>query len=240
MIDDLEKCKIGYVFGVRYKRTFTVADNLGAITDEILQSKSSKFKATLFPYIQHNSRDEDVLFDLVSDLPQNRLTINTSNIILDVQNMEKIPFVNGKTAFEETILKNIMKQYGIGLINRIGFINRYIITDNEIINRFMNGTVGNGIDDINDINLQFSKRLNDTESIIKEGINNYKNVIVNIIKKNERQELFVSVDYQLYYSPMLEKASMIEFSKFIQDAEKYINNKILVYLNNTYGASDAK
>lgn len=240
MITSLEKCKIGYVFGVRYKRTFMIADNLGAITDDILQSKKSKLKASLFPYIQHNDRDEDVLFDFLNGQPQNRLTINTSNIILDVQNLERIPYETGVTAFRETILKNVMQDYKIGSINRIGFINRYIISDSEIIKKFIDGTVGRGVEDVNDINLQFSKRLEVTESIVKQDVNDYQNVIVNIIKKNGRDELFVSVDFQHYYSPMIERATMINFDKFLKDAELYTNNQILAFLNNTYGESNGK
>lgn len=239
MIENLDKCKVGYVFGVRYKRTFMIADNLGAITDEILQSKKSKLKASLLPYIQHINRDEDVLMDINNGLPENRLTINTSNIILDVQNMDKIPYKLGKEAFKETILDKIMYEYKIGSINRMGLISRYMINDSDIIKKFMDGTVGRGLTDVNDINLQFSKRLPVTESIIKEGVDDYQNAIVNIIKKNEKDELFVSVDFQRYYSPMLERATLIDFEKLIKDSDVYINNQIVAFLNNTYGDSDA-
>lgn len=47
--------------------------------------------------------------------------------------------------------------------------------------------------------------------------------------------MFLSVDYQLYYSPMLEKASQVDFDKFLKDANDYINNHILSFLNDTYG-----
>lgn len=235
MITELESCKVGYVIGVRYRKTFTVADNLGAIVDNILQSKQSKFKARIFPYIQHTDRDEDVLFDFENNIPQNKLTINTSNIVLDVQNMDKISFKDGIEAFRDTIFKYIMHEYSIGYINRIGFINRYIIKDKDIIDKFIKGTVGRGINDVNDINLQFSKRLPLTESLVKQGVDDYHNVIVNIIKKNAKEELFLSVDYQLYYSPMLEKASQIDFDRFLKNANDYIQKHLLGFLNNTYG-----
>ena len=235
MITELESCKVGYVIGVRYRKTFTVADNLGAIVDNILQSKQSKFKSRIFPYIQHIDRDEDVLFDFENNIPQNKLTINTSNIVLDVQNMDKISFKDGIEAFRDTIFKYIMHEYSIGYINRIGFINRYILKDNDIIDKFIKGTVGRGINDVNDINLQFSKRLPLTESLVKQGVDDYHNVIVNIIKKNAKEELFLSVDYQLYYSPMLEKASQIDFDRFLKNANDYIQKHLLGFLNNTYG-----
>lgn len=235
MITDLDSCKVGYVIGVRYRRTFTIADNLGAIVDDILQSKQSEFNARVFPYIQHTDRDEDILFDFENNIPQNKLTINTSNIILDVQNLDKISFENGLDAFRETILKYIMPTYSIGHINRIGFINRYILKDKEIIEKFVNGTVGRGIDDVNDINLQFSKRIPLMESLVKQDVNNYNNVIVNLIKKNAKDELFLAVDYQCYYSPMIERSGQIEFDKFLKKANDYINNQVLGFLNDTYG-----
>lgn len=142
MITELDSYKVGFVIGIRYRKTFTIADNLGAIVDNILQSKQSKFKAKTFPYIQHTDREEDVLFDCENNIPQNKLTINTSNIVLDVQNLNKISYKEGIDAFKDTVLKYIMHEYSIGHINRIGFINRYILKDKEIIEKFVNGTVG--------------------------------------------------------------------------------------------------
>ena len=144
-------------------------------------------------------------------------------------------YKEGIDAFKETILKYIMHEYSIGYINRIGFINRYILKDKEIIEKFVNGTVGRGFTDVNDINLQFSKRISLTESLVKQEVDDYHNVIINIIKKNNTDELFLSIDYQLYYSPMLEKASQVEFDKFLKISNDYINNHVLSFLNNTYG-----
>ncbi len=238
MITELDSCKIGYVVGVRYRKTFAVADNLGSIVDNLLQSKQSKFNSHIFPYIQHTDREEDVLFDFENNVPQNKLTINTSNMVLDVQNINKLSFREGIEAFNNTILKYIMHEYSIGYINRIGFINRYILKDKDIINKFIKGTVGRGFDDVNDINLQFSKRLTSMESLTKQGVDDYHNVIVNIIKKNAKDELFLSVDYQLYYTPMLEKSSQIDFDKFMKNANDFIQSNLLDFLNNTYGADE--
>lgn len=235
MITNLESYIVGYVIGIRYRETFTIADNLGAIIDDILQSKNSKFKANIFPYIQHTDRDEDVLFDLANNLPKDKLTINTSNIVLDVQDLNKIPLNKGITAFKDTIIKYIMHEYTIGHINRLGFIKRYVLEDKEIINKFVSGTVGRGFAEVNDINLQFSKRIPIDESLIKENINDYRNVIINIIKKNGINKLYLSVDYQHYYSPMLEKTSQIEFDKFLDNANQYIDKHLPDFLNNTYG-----
>lgn len=236
MITELESSKVGYVVGIRYRKTFTIADNLGAIIDNILQSKNSKFKAKVFPYIQHTNREEDVLWSFDNkNGAQNKLTINTSNFVLDIQNLETLPFKDGVDAFNNTILKTIMRDYSIGHIDRLGFVNRYILKDKDIIEKFVSGTVGRGFSEVNDINLQFSKRIPIITSLVKENVNDYDNVIVNIIKKNNIDELFLSIDYQHYYSPMLEKASQIEYNSFIDNAEKYINNHIIGFLNNTYG-----
>lgn len=239
MIKSLDDYLVGFVIGTRYRKTFSIADNLGSITDEILQSKQSDFKCSLFPCIQHSSRDEDILFDLDNNKnPDNRLTVNTSNIVLDVQNIEKISYDFGIKAYNKTFLKNIMVEYNIRNINRIGFIKRYMINDSEMISRFMKGTVGNAFDQVNDINLQFSKRLPLMESLAKQDQNHYQNVIINIIKKNGIDELFVAVDFQLYFSPTLTSVVQIEYEKFIKSATDYINTNILDFLNKTYGGEN--
>lgn len=232
MIEDIEKYKAGYAIGIRYRKTFMIADNLGAITDEILQSKKSKFGCNVFPYIQHLTKEEDSLYDLETD---NRLNIGVSNIVLDIKDPKKLSLEDGIEGYKTTIIDNIMPSFSIGYIQRIGYIKRYIVKDKEIISNFVKSTVGKGFSDVNDVNLQFSKRIPIGLSIAKQGIENYHNVIINIIKKNNLDEIFVSVDFQLYYSPMIQTSKQIEFDSFIQTAENYIKGTVLNYLNNSYG-----
>lgn len=193
MIEDIEKYKAGYAIGIRYRKTFMIADNLGAITDEILQSKKSKFGCNVFPYIQHLTKEEDSLYDLETD---NRLNIGVSNIVLDIKDPKRLSLEDGIEGYKTTIIDNIMPSFSIGYIQRIGYIKRYIVKDKEIISNFVKSTVGKGFSDVNDVNLQFSKRIPIGLSIAKQGVENYHNVIINIIKKNNLDEIFVSVDFQ--------------------------------------------
>jgi len=109
-----------------------------------------------------------------------------------------------------------MRKYSITQINRIGYINK--------------------LDGVNDINLQFSKRIALPEALVKKDVYDYNNVIYNIIKKTDKQELFVSVDFQRLYEPFLEGCSLINLPQFIEQVKTYNKNNVVEWLDSNYGA----
>lgn len=143
--------------------------------------------------------------------------------------------VNSK--FKEQIIDQILKEFKITQINRIGHIRKYLFTEKDFSKLFLKKTLGDYFPDINDISLRFSKKLPKQMSLIKDGVNDYINVIYQIVKKADRNELFISTDYQLYYLPYLERASQIEYEQFINGLEGYNKGEYLNWINDYYGGS---
>ena len=65
-------------------------------------------------------------------------------------------------------------------------------------------------------------------------MNDYNNVIFNIIKRSDREEIFMSVDFQSYFDPYLPSYNEIEFNPFVDEVEIFIKNKYLPWLNSNY------
>ena len=84
MRNSLGSYQTGYVIGIRYRANFSVSDLFGSIIDEIIYTKNSPFNEKIFPLLQHTKADEKVLINPDNN---NRLTINTSNIVLDINDI---------------------------------------------------------------------------------------------------------------------------------------------------------
>jgi len=231
------KYKVGYAIGIRFRANFGISDQFGAILDEVLYTKGSIFNESMFPLLQHTRADEKVL---VNQETQNRLTFNTSNIILDIQNISSIDENIAVSSFRKIFIDGIMRKYKITQINRIGYINRYIVRDETIASNFLNATIGNRLGGVNDINLQFSKRITISDSLVKKDVYDYHNAIFNIIKKTDKKELFVSVDYQRMYEPFLEGSGLIDSENFLRSVEDYNTLSFSDWLQTNYGEAHVR
>ena len=88
MIEKLEDYLIGIAIGIRFRANFSIEDQLGKIVDTILYSKKSYFNPEVFPRVR-NSIGKKVLFN---EITQDKLHIDNSNIILEVNFEEKYTF----------------------------------------------------------------------------------------------------------------------------------------------------
>ncbi len=88
---------------------------------------------------------------------------------------------------------------------------------------------------IDDINLRFSKKYPTPQAIIKKNINDYHNIIFSAIKKANKKEIFISIDYQAYYDPALESITGMKFPDFVTSMKKYNSDSFLQWLNRHYG-----
>lgn len=231
---DLKGALISIAIGIRFRANFSIEDKLGNIVDEILFSKDAFFNPGYFPMI-HSGINEKTLANKDTG---NTLTINSSNIVLEVnlESENRDSELSGiQESFKREIVAGIMKKNKITQINRIGYINRYLFSSEKLATNFLDKSIGNTISGINDINLRFSKKLMVEESLVKQDINDYHNAIYNIVKKSDKNELFVSIDFQRYYDPFLGDSSLIEYDNFLQKVEGYNSKDFLEWLNNNYG-----
>jgi hypothetical protein len=234
MIENLNDYLQGIAIGIRFRANFTIEDKLGSIADKILYTKDSFFNPEMFPAILSDSGQKR----LINETTRDYLSINNSNIILDVNlgeqtKLDDIPEINKR--FSQDIINGIMKELKITQINRVGYIKRYLFKIEKLTKIFIGKTIGSTLDGVNDINLRFSKKYPSEEALTRKSVNDYYNAIYNIIKKADRDEIFISVDYQKYYDPFLETSSELNFLEFVDKVERYNSKNYLEWLNKYYG-----
>lgn len=230
---ELSDYKIGLVIGIKYRANFKIEDTLGEIVDSILYKNNSFFNPSVFPYVR-NKVNEKILHN---ESTQDKLTINNSNIVLDIFYGDYFQLQDYETILEKfnsEILEGIMRKHKIQEISRIGVINRYLFPMENLAKEFIAKTIGETFDGINDINLRFSKKLPVKEALVKEEVLDYNNIIFNVVKLADKEELFISVDYQKHFDPYLSSTGSLKFENFIKDKEKFLNNRYLEWINNNY------
>ncbi len=234
MIENLDEHLIGIAIGVRYRANFSIEDQLGKIVDEILYSKNAFFNPEVFPRVITNVKEKV----LINETTDDRLVINSSNVILEIsfgETFQRDDLDSIVKAFSSHIIDGILKEHKVKAINRVGFIKRYLLKDQELADSFIRTTIGSTLEGINDINLRFSKKVPEMESLVKVDVNDYYNAIFNVIKRADKNELFISIDYQKYFDPFLETPSQIGFEDFYNQATSFNNKNCLNWLNQNYG-----
>jgi len=234
MINNLNDYLMGIVIGVKYRVNFALEDQLGKIVDQILYSPNSYFGPSTFPLVYNNVNEKI----LANDKTPDRLTINNSNIVLEIYFEGEYDIEDLKDiyrAYNEVLIDGVLKKYKVTEINRVGIVNRYLFKIEELADKFVNKTIGSTLEGINDINLRFSKKLTSEEGLIKKEVNDYYNAIFNVVKRADKDELFMSIDYQKYFDPFLNSSSEIEFLDFVKKMEGFNSKTYLGWLNKNYG-----
>ena len=211
---------ISIALGVKYRSNYAFADKLGAIADHILYRKDSFFNEEFFPRVQAEVEGR-ILFNPRTN---NNLRLGPQSIILEVHS-EKL----GNTAllndavreFKNQIINDVIQEHKITQIGLIGYINRYLIRDKELAEQFIDTTMSNTMKNVNDIDFKFSKRIPIEESFAKKHVNDYYNVLFNLIKRSSLDELFVSIDFQRCFDPLLDNIAQFRFDPFNAKVEDY-------------------
>ena len=235
MINSLNDYIIGFAAGIRFRANFSIEDQLGKILDTILYSDNSYFSPKVFPKVS-GGVGQKIMYNPVT---QDQLRIDNSNFILEIQfgldeGFNANEYNNILENFNKHIIKEVMSKFNIQQIVRIGLVNRYLFTLNDLAQSFVDKKIGKTLEGVNDINLSFSKKMPVPESLVKRDVNDWSNFIFNIIKKADTEEIFMSVDYQLCYSPFLEKANQISYPPFLKAAQGFIQDRYLPWLNTNY------
>lgn len=240
LINKVSDYLASFAIGIRFRANFSIEDQLGRIVDDILYTNKSYFGPEFFPLVEGRINYKR----LFSHEGDKSLVINNSNIVIEIffskndQNDNLISDV--REHFNNDIILGVMKTYGVTQINRIGYINRYIFNDKNVSKAFLDKTMGHKLDGVNDTNLRFSKKYPLSESLVKKDVNDYDNAIFNLVKQSDKHELEVSIDYQRFYSPMLELSAQIETKEFYKSVDTFNNETFKKWFNESYGESNAK
>jgi hypothetical protein len=235
MIENLNDYLTGIAIGIRFRPNFSIEDQFGKIIDTILYSKDTFFDPDVFPEVQSNLAAKI----LINPKTDDKLHFDSSNIILEINFdaasvFDKDDTVNILNAFKKQILESVFRVYRIQDIVRIGYIRRYLFTMEELANSFIRKTIGQTLEGINDISLRFSKKIPLSMSLAKEDVNDYDNSIFTVIKKADKKEIFMAVDYQSFFDPFLQHSEMIKFDEFIEKADNFNANTYRTWLNSNY------
>jgi hypothetical protein len=226
-MDELKKYLSGIAIGVKYRNNFSIEDHVGSIVDELLYKKSSLFNSINFPYTSGFSFSQKTLHN-----PQtgDSLTLNKSNIILNINFSEKIPKEKSEELIEEyfkTITERIYKIVDIHDVHLLGIVHKYIITDEDNTSALYKNFKNIAFDEATSIAVSFTKKNILPESKTKKGYDDYENVICIIEMAQERKNDYsFQVDYQHIYSPYLDSIIDIDYKKFIEKVNNYNNNTI--------------
>ncbi len=228
-MEDLKKNIIGITIGIRFSRSFRIPDVSGDIIDNILYSEKTPFGSIFFPEVQENSDREKTLFNSKTS---EYLRLNTDDLILGIKidnNFEKkIKWIKEEVLdyFEEILFK----EYKIKNIVRAGIVFYHKISKSEKLNSAILSITNKKIEDADNINISFSKKLAAEDSLYRKGVGDYKNTIYNFQEKKEY--INSSLDYQYYYKPAIEDLRDCFIDKVFSDAESFLINNYYSWLQN--------
>lgn len=188
-------------FGIRFKRSFRIADKSGEIIDDILTSLQSPFSSTTFPQIQ-TSKLEKVIFN---EQTGDYLRINTDDLILtfhvnhDFENkFEWLKLNVAKKYFQE----QLFRKFNIQNIRRIGIVFAHELAKSNKLRDSIPALTNHLVDAPNETSLSFSKKTPASEALVRKNVNDYKNSIYIL---QETDDAFkANFDFQHYYEPIIE------------------------------------
>jgi len=228
----LDEGLIAMAVGIRHGPNFSIEDHSGEIVDKILFSKGTSFGPDVFPKCLHRANGK-ILADSEEE-SENKFIISASDIVLDISFGQKFRSEDFKTLLEKfnvQIVEEVMTEFHIRRILRVGIVRKYEFHAPELVNTFVKRTIGETVDEVNDIALRFSKKMPIEKALIKHGTNDYKNAIFSILQQPESDEISVLLDFQRYFDPSLPQGSMMEFPKFVQESISFNKDVFLSWLN---------
>lgn len=195
---------IKFAFGIRFCKGFHVEDNLGAIVDEILYSRDSKFNENLFPELQRANG----VRRLINNKQNCYLTISPTDIIFEYQVKYdfKKEFEEFLIEFENRILKKVFNTYKINNILRFGFIVGAELSEEDELLKSISQVIHTNYEGVpNDsISLRFNIIQKKPLKIGKEVTQDFDNTIITYDKAGKDSKLIFAVDYQKFFNPSLD------------------------------------
>ena len=195
---------IKFAFGIRFCKGFHVEDQLGAIVDEILYSRDSKFNEKLFPELQRANG----IRRLTNNNQNCYFTISPTDVIFEYQVIYdfKKEFEEFLIEFENRILKKVFNTYKINNIIRYGFIIGAELSEEDKLLKSVSQVIHTNYEGVpNDsISLRFNIIQKNPLKIGKEVTQDFDNTIITYDKEKKDSKLIFAVDYQKFFNPSLD------------------------------------
>lgn len=217
---------ISLALGVRFRANFKIEDRLGEIVDGILYKKDSYFNPHFFP-MTRNQVNEKVLYN---EETGNYLLVNNSSIIGEFSSRDgEVDVYSLTKRFGIDILDNLISNYKLSSIYRIGYLLRVKITNKQALANLIKRDTGMSIKDIGEYSTTFSLTKSLKESMAKRAIYDFLTIIYNISREHGTDALILSIDYQKNYKPFADHFDELKYEQFAKDAHSYILTEINKY-----------
>lgn len=227
---NIQNTLFGIAIGIKFRPNFAIEDKIGEIADELLYRRDSLFNYLVFP-ITTNAVGAKSLNN--PDIGDN-LIINNSNIILEINFSKEIKKEKANDLIEEflkVVTEKIYKIVNIHDVYLVGIVKKYLINDSTKVNAISKYVNQIGLDNINDYNMSFTKKIILSDSKLIKDHNDYENAIHTIIKIAGKEEFILQVDYQHFYDPKLESIVDIKYKDFLGRVYHYNDDIICNWLN---------
>jgi hypothetical protein len=216
--------------GIKFQPNFGFPEKSGALFDEILYGDDSYFDKSFFKNVGTKIDGEKKLYN--EDNP-NSLLINNENIIFEYASNDKKDLDEVVEKFNSQLIQDKFYDYELTRIHRLGFIYRYIIEDQDLVDNIVSSSSSSPKGKVKDLQLRFSKKII-TSSLSKSDENDYQNVIYTAIKQTNSDSLLLRIDYQHYYEPLITDTKIIDFKSFKKKIDKYNSLEVKSWINKFY------
>jgi hypothetical protein len=215
-------------FGIRFKRSFRIADKSGEIIDDVLTSKQSPFSSKTFPQIQ-TSKLEKVIFN---DQTGDYLRINTDDLILafNVDHNFENKFEWLKLNVAKYFQEQLFRKFNIQNIRRIGIVFAHELPKSNKLRDSIPALTNNLVDIPNETSLSFSKKTPVSEALMKKNVNDYKNSIY--ILQETDDSFKANFDFQHYYEPIIEDLRDCRLDEVFDSAKNGLEMSFHPWLKN--------
>ena len=222
---------LGFVLGVRVNKSFSIEDKLGAIVDDILNHKNDTFSPDKFPRIRQSFDSRILLNESTGDI----LQLAPEGVVLEhyVEDSFDDELEVTLNAFEEIIIKGVLKKYKIRNINRIGFMVKSIVEANDEFLDDIIGVISKNYDKPKSLSVRFNTTKNVPQKIEKIVTQDYENLILTYDRPSEDKNFVFSADYQKHFIPPLNIIDDLKrtfdssFDKFCKRAIKDFRSKYI-------------
>ena len=199
--------------GVRYDPQYRVRDHMGSLVDAILHAVGTPFNPKFFPLTEADPFRQQ----LMNEETEDKLAITQSDTVLEfhtaTEDLREIARV--ARDFQNFVLGPLYKVCGVHKMVRYGLLVRF---DEKGIQTLQHPIARYGDPDLpkaRDFVIRFSHRLATQVGYMQRGVNDFRNVFY-VMQETGEGRVSLSLDYQEYFSPVLEASELSErsYSKF--------------------------
>lgn len=217
--------------GVRYEPQFRVFDYLGGLIDATLRAENGPFGPKAFPNTESDGNERVLVNHATGDL----LRVNQTEALLvwhfdATRNLDELQSL--AESFDKIVLAPLRTEVGITNIGRYGLALRLTpltAVKHKPIEHYLGEDFPGG--NLTTMAMRFTRRLPSAEAMWRKDVSDYKQVIYTL-EEAESGNTSVSVDYQEYFTPALDKTDWAKrpFTGFSNSAVEYFESDVTKWL----------